>query len=133
MSNDKKAADTNPTNPGGTGNPPAPGAVPQEDIDNTPTNPGKETEAAAIKAAQTSADRQFTPSMEKGADADFNTFVRRAHEQGNPEQLSPMQIEQNARDKAKPQPNLSSQHDLDHEDTRWVVQNVLGETIPEGA
>lgn len=118
-------ADTNPTNPDGTGNPPAPDAVPQEDIDKTSMNPGKGTEAAAMKAAQTSAERQYTPSIEKGADADFNTFVRKAHEQGNPEQLSPMQIEQNARDKAKEQTTIGKQHDMNHEDTKWVVDHGI--------
>lgn len=112
--------------------PAAPNAVPQEDIDNTSTNPGKETEAAAVKAAETSAKRDFTQSVEKGADKDFNSFVRKAHEGGNPEQLSPMQIEQNARDKAKDQTTVAKQHDLSDPDTRWVVKNVLQEDIPEG-
>lgn len=114
---------------------PTPGteAVPQEKIEQTPTNPRKSTEEAAIKSAETSAKRQYTTSVEKGADKDFNTFVRRAHEDGNPEQLSPMQIEQNARDKAHDEPKVASQHDLDHEDTKWVVKNVLQEPLPADA
>lgn len=127
MADDKKTQDT----PADA--PPAPDAVPDKAVEETSTDPGKETEDAAIKAAETSADRNFTSSMEKGADADFNSFVRKAHEGGNPEQLSPMQIEQNARDKAKPQAGISEHHDLDDEDTRWVVKNVLGETLPDEA
>lgn len=106
---------------------PTPGtqAVPDEKIQETPTDPGKKTEEAAVKSANTSADRSFTTSIEKGADKDFNTFIRRAHEYGNPEQLSPMQIEQNARDLAKDEETVSRNHDMSHADTRWVVEHGL--------
>lgn len=103
-----------------------------QDVD-VPVNPRKDTEDAAVEAIKTSKERDFTPSVEKGADRDFNTWLRKAHEQGNPEQLSPMQAEQNIRDKAVETPATSNLHDLDHEDTRWVVKNVLGEELPDTA
>lgn len=104
-----------------------------QDVD-VPTNAREDTEEAAVQAIETLKDRDFTPSVEKGADKDFNTWLRKAHENGNPEQLTPMQAEQNIRDMAKPnEDNIASNHDLSHEDTRWVVQNVLGETIPADA
>lgn len=103
-----------------------------DDVD-LPTNPRKVTEEAAEKAIEASKERDMVPSVEKGSDAAFNTWVRNAHENGNPEQLTPMQAEQNIRDKATvPAPALSQVHDLDHEDTRWVVKNVLHEDLPEG-
>lgn len=102
-----------------------------KDVD-LPTNPRKVTEAAAEKAIETAKERDMTPSIEKGADRDFNTWLQNAHENGNPEQLTPMQAEQNIRDKAVTNPSVANHHDLSHEDTRWVVKNVLGEELPEG-
>lgn len=98
-----------------------------------PTNARADTEKAAEAAIKTDEKRDFTPSVEKGADKDFNTWLRKAHENGNPEQLTPMQAEQNIRDKAVDVPGIAEHHDLSHEDTRWVVKNVLGEDIPEDA
>lgn len=98
-----------------------------------PTNVREDTEKAAEAAIETSAERDFTPSVEKGADKDFNTWLRKAHEGGNPEQLTPMQAEQNIRDMAKDEPTVAEHHDLSHEDTRWVVENVLQEDLPADA
>lgn len=110
---------------------PVPGREgPSEQDVNVPTNPRQDTEKAAEAAIETSRGRDFTASIEKGADREFNTWIRKAHENGNPEQLTPMQAEQNIRDKDISQPHISQHHDLNHEDTRWVVQNVLGETLP---
>lgn len=103
--------------------------LPADEV-NMPTNPRQDTEKAAESAIKTSESRDFTASVEKGADKDFNTWLRKAHENGNPEQLTPMQAEQNIRDKRKDEPVVSELHDLGHEDTRWVVQNVLGEQLP---
>lgn len=103
----------------------APNAVPEKDIKDTPVDPGKTTEQAAIKAAETSAKREYTPSVDKGADKELNTFIRRSHEDGNPEQITPMQIEQNARDKGEEKSTLGKQHDMSHADTKWVVDNGL--------
>lgn len=98
-----------------------------------PTNVRQDTEAAAETAIKTSEKRDYTPSVEKGADRDFNSWLRKAHENGNPEQLTPMQAEQNIRDKAVGEPTIAKHHDLSHEDTRWVVENVLGEQLPSNA
>ena len=53
--------------------------------DQVPTN---DTEKAAVQA------------VNSGSDEKFDDFVKRSEEQGNPEQYSPMQEEQNARDRA---------------------------------
>lgn len=96
-----------------------------QDVD-TPINPRKDTEQAAEQAIKSSKERDLTPSIEKGSDANFNTWIRKAHENGNPEQLSPMQAEQNIKDKpTEPEAPVSSQHDMSHEDTRWVVEHGL--------
>lgn len=118
MSNEPKQPDNPSTVPGRPG--------PSVDEVSLPTNPGKETEKAAEEAIETSKDRDFTPSIEKGADKDFNTWVRKAHEFGNPEQLSPMQAEQALRDKpTQPEQQVNSRHDMSHEDTRWVVEHGI--------
>lgn len=92
---------------------------------NLPTNPGKETEKAAEISIEASKKRDFTQSVEKGSDKAFNTFVRRAHEFGNPEQLTPMQEEQRIRDMGGDKPTVSKNHDMSHEDTRWVVEHGI--------
>lgn len=103
-----------------------------QDVD-MPANVREDTEKAAEAAIETSKERDFTPSVEKGADKDFNTWLRKAHENGNPEQLTPMQAEQNIRDMAQDTSAVAEHHDLSHEDTRWVVENVLNEDIPADA
>lgn len=113
--------------------PVAPGMPSKKVIEETPVNVREDTEKKAEAAIETIKDRNYTPSVEKGADRDFNTWLRAAHENGNPEQLSPMQAEQNIRDKAQDNPVANNLHDLSHEDTRWVVQNVLGEQLPAEA
>jgi hypothetical protein len=97
-----------------------------QDVD-MPVNARKDTEKAAEAAIDTSKGRDFTASVEKGADKDFNTWMRKAHENGNPEQLTPMQAEQNIRDKAKTEDGnvVSKVHDMSDEDTRWVVDHKL--------
>lgn len=96
-----------------------------QDVD-VPVNSREDTEEAAEAAIKENKKRDFTPSVEKGADKAFNTWLRKAHENGNPEQLTPMQAEQNIRDMARPEEStIGKQHDMDHEDTRWVVEHGL--------
>lgn len=117
--NDQRAPKTVPGRPGLSAS--------QADM---PVNARQDTEKAAETAIKTSEKRDFTPSVEKGADKEFNTWLRKAHENGNPEQLTPMQAEQNIRDKAVDTPTIAAHHDLSDPDTRWVVENVLGEDLP---
>lgn len=91
-------------------------------------------EAAKQASPDTAKDAGENPEIKKGADKDFNAWMRKAHEAGNPEQLSPMQAEQNIQDKVvnsnEPENRID---DLNDEDTRWVVENVKGEKLPENS
>lgn len=126
MADQPKEPKTNPTNPDQPTVDPVPGREgPSVQDVNVPENPRKKTEDAAVKAIQESKKRDLTPSLEKGSDKAFNTWLRNAHENGNPEQLSPMQAEQNIRDLPQEQPQVNKIHDMSHEDTRWVVEHGL--------
>ena len=91
---------------------------------------------AARKVTPTSVEEvnpgnQLNPEIKTGQDADFNTWVRRQHEGGSPEQFSPMQAAQNVRDRASAA-NAAPANKLDdpnHEDTQWVAQHVKGEPV----
>lgn len=74
---------------------------------------------------------QINPSIEQGQDKAFNSWVRAAHESGNPEQYSPMQAAQNIRDKARGDAAAPANliDDANDEDTRWVAENVKGEPV----
>lgn len=96
------------------------------------------TEDAAEKAAPSSVTEvnpgnNLNPVVEKGADKDFNAWVRAAHTSGNPEQFSPMQAAQNIRDAVAGQTATGTNRidDTSDEDTRWVVENVKGEKVQE--
>lgn len=87
-----------------------------------PVNPKQDTDEAAEQAIKKSKE---TDSVQKGSDRKFNTWMRKAHENGNPEQLSPMQAEQNKRDEPSSNPKTDRLHDMSHEDTKWLVDQGL--------
>jgi hypothetical protein len=115
----------------------------------TPSNQLTDKEAlkaADFKATQEAADKltptnvadvnpgnNLNPVVEKGADKEFNTWVRAAHTAGNPEQFSPMQAAQNVRDAQAGTTGAGTNRidDPNDEDTRWVAENVKGEPVQE--